>query len=476
MTAATQSSRIRELVQALAGVQSTEDFIVFVAGSDRLLDLCGRLIEQYDQDRSAPLVREADRQCAALGVLPGVLYGEVRKVLLALNRFHDAAGDHYGVLGLKPDATTEQVKRAYRALSKKYHPDLQQGADKNAERFMAISGAYHAIMAAAADDRARTTAWRRPNPKPRGRRPRGQKVFFSAVALLVFLLAGASLYISGRHDQKVLLRQMRLNDKQAEYGIKDIPEPEHQVRPTPPSSADHAEALPRTAPEATVPPDGSPQPQPPDIPALTAYPAVPPPDPAVPLPEPRPSAPEGPIPIPAQPYSRSAAESLSADAAALAAPSGPSTEDHVETATATGEPTPPAAAALDLQERQDRIERINSSLEISSLIQRYSSLYSKRNLASFLQLFADQARENGRPLGEQTDKYRSLFARTRTIDLTIGDLTWNESRGGFRASGTFEAAYTYTDGKASEHHGRISFNLIREQGDLKIKSLNYTFE
>ena len=31
--------------------------------------------------------------------------------------------DPYSVLGLTPDASDEEVKRAYRALAKKYHPD-----------------------------------------------------------------------------------------------------------------------------------------------------------------------------------------------------------------------------------------------------------------------------------------------------------------------------------------------------------------
>ena len=29
----------------------------------------------------------------------------------------------YGVLGVSPSATDEEIKKAYRALSRKYHPD-----------------------------------------------------------------------------------------------------------------------------------------------------------------------------------------------------------------------------------------------------------------------------------------------------------------------------------------------------------------
>ena len=40
--------------------------------------------------------------------------------------------DPYKVLGLGPDASDEEVKKAYRELAKKYHPDLHPGYYENA--------------------------------------------------------------------------------------------------------------------------------------------------------------------------------------------------------------------------------------------------------------------------------------------------------------------------------------------------------
>lgn len=53
--------------------------------------------------------------------------------------------DPYDVLGISRDATEEEVKKAYRRMAKKYHPDVNKAADA-AERFKEVQNAYDAIM------------------------------------------------------------------------------------------------------------------------------------------------------------------------------------------------------------------------------------------------------------------------------------------------------------------------------------------
>ena len=52
------------------------------------------------------------------------------------------AKDPYKILGVAKTATDKEIQKAYRALAKKYHPDVNQGDEKAAERFKHISAAY----------------------------------------------------------------------------------------------------------------------------------------------------------------------------------------------------------------------------------------------------------------------------------------------------------------------------------------------
>ncbi len=52
------------------------------------------------------------------------------------------AKDYYSILGLDKSATAEQIKKAYRKLALKYHPDKNPGNKQAEERFKEITEAY----------------------------------------------------------------------------------------------------------------------------------------------------------------------------------------------------------------------------------------------------------------------------------------------------------------------------------------------
>ena len=53
--------------------------------------------------------------------------------------------DPYKILGVSPDATDEEIKRAYRALAKKYHPDRNPGDEEAAKKMQQVNAAYEQI-------------------------------------------------------------------------------------------------------------------------------------------------------------------------------------------------------------------------------------------------------------------------------------------------------------------------------------------
>jgi curved DNA-binding protein len=55
------------------------------------------------------------------------------------------ADDFYDILGIKKTASAAEIRKAYRRLARKLHPDVNPGDKAAEEKFKKISEAYHVL-------------------------------------------------------------------------------------------------------------------------------------------------------------------------------------------------------------------------------------------------------------------------------------------------------------------------------------------
>ena len=159
-----ERSRFREFFSANFGPQAAneaEEILNEVLQKDfNLYEVCSQIRSCMDYSQRLQLYH----YLVSLGACDGLVQKEVDLLETIANyiglsktdsdaimaQFRPNNDSNYRVLGITPDATDEEVKKAYRRMAVKYHPDkvatLGEDVQKAAEeKFKAISQAYEAI-------------------------------------------------------------------------------------------------------------------------------------------------------------------------------------------------------------------------------------------------------------------------------------------------------------------------------------------
>lgn len=103
------------------------------------------------------------------------------------------AVDPYAALGVGPDASPEDVARAYRELAKRLHPDRRPGDERAAARMAEVNAAYAAIQRGADGPRLAPPGGMAPDPQPAPRREELRRAL------------GVELARALQHDEELLV-------------------------------------------------------------------------------------------------------------------------------------------------------------------------------------------------------------------------------------------------------------------------------
>ncbi len=136
---------IQQLVKRLAGNTATEELIAFVADNDGMLRSCRIFLSTLQGENGLP--GWFRHECQQRKLDPERVVKEIRR-LLQIFRPEDTRDEElYTVLGLAPDASLAEVKKAFRHLSRLYHPDSSSSGSGDSARFIAVCQAYKTILA-----------------------------------------------------------------------------------------------------------------------------------------------------------------------------------------------------------------------------------------------------------------------------------------------------------------------------------------
>jgi DnaJ domain len=520
------NTRQQNLLVDLIGKYSThgtESLVAYVAETNGMLDACKTLIQSIS-DGGSNSFEWLQEKCAALEVSPRPFLKEVENivVLFVPNCLKE---DHYAVLGLPVTADLEEIKKAYRTLSRTYHPDTASSDNtENTTTFIAISKAYQALMhqhtLGGPSEEPKTMDWRRKKVSKVSTTQKRQ--LFLWTSGLVLLLVVVSTIATINMQRKAMLAGLRESRGAFIPPAKNTPTDKKEKNQEKPAvfvaAPDPPQALPSTAPVADV-TSVVLAPTEPQHQRLnntnTAVPSDTEPPRKVSKTEKKTKeqhaktteiqtsvataqqhaeiAPSPPIRPPVAQQSEPEAEKQ---------PLPPEVAKHSEpvlVAKATVEPAAPAPEIIPPQQQPQGMATSFASVasatvseisppssstiapkpdpqaRVDRFLADYITIYEQRNLILFSRFFQGNAKENGKAFASVMPVYLDLFGSTSHISFTLEQHSYRFDGDRIFVDCLFKVFLKYTNGRERSGSGPIQFQLSTTGDKLLIEEMNYTF-
>lgn len=526
-----QRQQIRGLINSYSVDFGTESFIACVAETDGLLIACQALLQSIDAEGSTS-TEWLQRECLENNVPFQAFLQEIQRTVDLFRPSHTGE-DHYAVLGVSMNAGPEEIKQAYRLLSRRYHPDTASGEYRNKpEKFIAINKAYHALSDQSARGKkvepVRQEKHWREKKKPRVSTGQRKQVFAWTLGLLVVLVVISTIAAMNYKKRAMLagLQQSRgafippprkIVDKQpADRPTQSnetiqIPSRELPVKPQAAPEVSQPVVVERPKPSAPSPPAAA---EVKDTKTLVENG----PDPFVAKPPP---------PRPAKLPSDAGDTEVSGQQKKISPPVTVADSEPVDRQSRTAreatarkvqrEDTPPdvvfntvlakkeARAATGKSEekaklaeatvsqivslpavspreegesraRPEQPEKPDMQKRVDRFFADYIDAYEQRNLILFARFFDANAKENGMPFTSALPTYVDLFATTRLIAFQVKRQAIRPVGDTIAVDGQFKVDLEYTDDRKISGSGPIHFILTENGGQLLVKEMEYVFK
>ncbi len=466
MIIANDKQLITRLIKEYERNISTEDLIAFIANSDGMLAVCKELRAANDSD-DQQTIGWVDEQCHQHKVDIRGLLCEIEKVLSIFHPdpFFD---DNYFILGLEEGATKQEIKQAYRKLSKKYHPDTATSdSTANKEVFLQLTQAYQALLNEGKEsvpftaEKASTRQWKSPVKREVNREKKNKYIVGSGLTVLLMVII--SLAVGNIYQKKAML-----------VGLQNS-----KVAFIPPTSEEKTskkqESKPKVVPleeeQDIQSPDKRHIPYP-DLPELMQASVVPNTMKKVEEPVESGKVAKRPSMI-VTPVKNVWSVPVTVRRNKNIAKSIPEIKAKSKTKIILVEPI---SVKRKLQPQTAEKNQAATLRKIDTFLASYIKSYEGKNVLLFTRFFAVEATENGKPLAEILPTYTNLFTKSDTINLSIMNLRWHDVLKGIELNGRFVIRIQYKNGEKIAGTGHIFFLLRDANNSFLITKLEYEFD